>query len=332
MAQRLDVLEEKFLKTVKEKNLINENDVIVVGVSGGPDSIALLYCLNKFKDMLKYKIICAHINHLIRSDSTDDELFVENVCKKMQIPFFKKRENILELSKKLKKGTEETGRLVRYSFFDEILEKEKANKIAIAHNKNDNSETILLNLIRGTGLKGLEGIQEIEYGKYVRPFINISREEIENYCEKNHLEPRIDSTNKENIYNRNVIRNEILPIMKKINPNIIDSLSRTSKIVKEENEFIKDTVEKTFNSIKHISVGEISYETNEFNKLPKAIKENLILYTIENLIGDTRNIEKTNVEDIIKLSERNIGNKFMKLNKNLKISIKNNKIFFTIIK
>ena len=113
MAQRLDILEEKFLKTVKENNMINENDVIVVGVSGGPDSIALLYCLNKFKTMLKYKIVCAHINHLIRKDSTDDELFVENACKKMQIPFYKKRENILELSKKLKKGTEETGRLVR---------------------------------------------------------------------------------------------------------------------------------------------------------------------------------------------------------------------------
>ena len=332
MAQRLDILEEKFLQTVKENNMINENDVIVVGVSGGPDSIALLYCLNKFKNMLKCKIICAHINHLIRVDSTDDELFVENACKKMQISFFKKRENILELSKKLKKGTEETGRLVRYNFFDEILEKEKANKIAIAHNKNDNSETILLNLIRGTGLKGLEGIQEIEYGKYIRPFINISREEIEDYCEKNHLEPRIDSTNKENIYNRNIIRNEILPIMKKINPNIIDSLSRTSKIVREENEFIKDTVENTFNSIKHISVGEISYETKVFNKLPKTIKENLIFFTIEKLIGDTRNIEKSNVEDIIKLSKRNIGNKFMELNKNLKISIKNNKIFFTIIK
>ena len=332
MAQRLDILEEKFLKTVKESNMIKENDAIVVGVSGGPDSIALLYCLNKFKNMFKYKIICTHINHLIREDSTDDELFVENVCKNMQIPFYKKRENIIELSKKLKKGTEETGRIVRYNFFDEILEKEKANKIAIAHNKNDNSETMLLNLIRGTGLNGLEGIQEIEYEKYIRPFINISRDEIESYCEKNHLEPRIDSTNKENIYNRNIIRNEILPIMKKINPNVIDSLSRTSKIIKEENEFIKNTVENTFNSINHISVGEISYSINDFNKLSKTIKENLILYTIEKLVGDTKNIEKTNVEDIIKLAEKNIGNKYMELNKNLKIFIENKKIFFTIIK
>ncbi len=332
MAQRLDVLEEKFLKTIKENNLIKENDKIVVGVSGGPDSIALLYCLNKYKKILKYSLVCAHINHLIREDSTEDELFVENVCKKMQIPFYKKRENIIALSKKLKKGTEETGRLVRYNFFDEICKKEKANKIAIAHNKNDNGETLLLNLIRGTGLKGLEGIQEIEYGKYIRPFINISREEIENYCKKNNLEPRIDSTNKENIYNRNIVRNKIIPIMKEINPNVIEALSRTSKIIKEENDFIKVTVENIFELISHISVDEINFEVSDFNKLSKAIKQNLVLLTIEKLIGNTRNIDKSNIDDIIKLSERNIGNKYMELNKKIKILVKNKKIFFTIIK
>ena len=289
MAQRLDVLEEKFLKTVKENNLIKENEVIVVGVSGGPDSIALLYCLNKFKKMLKYKIVCAHINHLIRKDSTDDEKFVENECKKLEIPFFKKREDIEALSKKLKKGTEETGRKVRYDFFDEVSEKVGATKIAIAHNMNDNAETMLLNLIRGAGMQGLEGIQEVEYGKYIRPFINISRDEIEKYCEKNHLNPRIDSTNKENIYNRNIIRNEILPKIKEINPNIVESLSRMSKIIREHNSFIKDYTMKVYNDISHISVGEISFDVKEFNKQPKTIKQNLVLLSIEKLLGSTRN-------------------------------------------
>ncbi len=332
MAQRLDVLEEKFLQTVKQSNLINENDVIVVGVSGGPDSIALLYCLNKFKNMFKCKIVCAHINHLIRKDSTEDEKFVENVCKEMDVPFFKKRENILELSKKLKKGTEETGRKVRYDFFDEVLKQVKGTKIAIAHNKNDNSETMILNLIRGSGLKGLEGIQEIEYDKYIRPFINISREEIEAYCEKNNLNPRIDSTNKENIYNRNIIRNEILPIMKKINPNVIESLSRTSKIIKEENDFVIEYAKNVYNSISQISVDEIALDVKEFNKLSKAVKQNVIIYTIQKITGDVRNIEKVNIDDIIKLAENNIGNKYMLLNKKIKIFVKNKKIFFTKIK
>ncbi len=332
MAKRLDTLEEKFLKTVKENNLIQENDAIVVGVSGGPDSIALLYCLNKFKNHLKYRLICAHINHLIREDSTDDEKFVESVCKKLDIPFYKKREDIISLSKKLKKGTEETGRKVRYNFFDEVSKKEKANKIAIAHNKNDNAETVLLNLIRGTGTTGLEGIQPKEYNKYIRPFIDISRSEIEVYCEKNNLQPRIDSTNKENIYNRNVIRNKVLPILKEMNPSIEDSLSRTTKIIKEQNEFIKDFVKKVYDEEVQISVGKIEMNLSDFNKQHRAIKENLVLYIINELLGSTRNIEKTNVDDIIKLAENNIGNKFIIINKKLKIFIKNKKIFFTIIK
>ena len=332
MAQRLDVLEEKFLKTVKENNLIKKGDKIVVGVSGGPDSIALLHCLNKFKNMLDYKIVCAHINHLIREDSTEDEKFVENACEKMQIPFYKKREDILKLSKRLKRGTEETGRMVRYEFFDEVLEKEKANKIAIAHNKNDNAETMLLNLIRGAGLKGLEGIQAIEYEKYIRPFINISREEIENYCKKNKLNPRIDSTNKENIYNRNIIRNEILPLIKKINPNIEEALSRTSKIIKEENLFIEENTKNVFDSLAAISVGKISFDIKEFNKLSNTIKQNLVLLTIKNLLGDTKNIEKVNIDDVIKLAQKNVGNKYIKINKKIKIYTKNKKIYFSNVK
>ncbi len=331
MAQRLDILEEKFLNTIKENNLIEPEDVIVVGVSGGPDSISLLYCLNKFKKILKCKIVCAHVNHLIRKDSTEDEEFVENVCKELKIDFYKKRVEIEKLAKDLKKGTEETGREVRYNFFDEVSEKVGANKIAIAHNQNDNAETMLLNLIRGTGLKGLEGIQPMEYGKYIRPFINISREEIENYCNKYNLKPRIDSTNKENIYNRNIIRNEILPLIKEINPNVEQALSRASKIIKEENDYINENVEKIFLEKSHTAVGESSFYLKDFNNNSKTIKENLVIYTINKLIGTTRNIEKTNIDDIIKLAENNIGNKFMEINKKIKILVKNKKIFFITI-
>ena len=249
MAKRLDKLEQKFLDTIKENNLINKGDVIVVGVSGGPDSITLLTCLNKYKDYLNIKIICAHINHLIRKDSTDDEQFVENVCKKMGIKCYIKRTEVERIAKEQKKGTEEVGRKIRYDFFDEVAKKEKANKIAIAHNMNDNAETMLLNIIRGSGLNGLEGIQPEEYGKYIRPLINCKREEIEEYCKKYDLKPRIDSTNKENIYRRNIIRNKILPELKELNPNIVQSLSNLSRIVKVQNTHIKNEVENIYNKI-----------------------------------------------------------------------------------
>ena len=331
MSKRIDSLEEKFLKTIKEENLIQKKDKIVVGVSGGPDSITLLECLNKYKEKLEIEIIVAHINHLIRKDSTEDEQYVENICKKMNIKCYIKRENVLNIAKNEKIGTEEAGRKVRYEFFDEILKKEKANKIAIAHNMNDNAETILLNLLRGTGLNGLEGIQPMEYNKYIRPLINISRKEIEEYVEKNELKPKIDYTNKENIYKRNKIRNELLPYLKKINPNIVESLSRLSKIVKEENTYIKKETEKIYDNIKikdEKNLGKIELDIKEFNKLEIAIKKNLIIKCIEETIGDSRNIEKINIDDIIKICSNNIGNKYILPNKKIKILIKNKKIIF----
>ena len=331
MAKRLDKLEQNFLDTIKENNLINKGDVIVVGVSGGPDSITLLTCLNKYKEYLGITVICAHVNHLIRVDSTEDEQYVENMCEKMGIKCYVKRENIEELAKEQKKGTEEVGRKIRYDFFDEIAKKENANKIAIAHNMNDNAETMLLNIIRGTGMQGLEGIQAEEYGKYIRPLINCAREEIEEYCEKNNLQPRIDSTNKENIYKRNIVRNKILPQMKEINPNIVENLSRLSKIIKSENSYIKNEVKNIYNRIATLSLGKIEIDIHEFQKLELSLKQNLILYAINQIAGSTRNIEKIDIDDIIKMSERNVGKKYMLINKNLKVLIENKKIIFVAL-
>lgn len=328
MAKRLDKLEQNFLDTIKENNLINKGDVIVVGVSGGPDSITLLTCLNKYKDYLGAKLICAHINHLIRKDSTEDEQFVENVCEKMGIKCYVKRAEVEKIAKEQKKGTEEVGRKIRYDFFNEVAEKENANKIAIAHNMNDNAETMLLNIVRGSGLTGLEGIQAQEYGKYIRPLINCTREDIEEYCSKNNLQPRIDSTNKENIYRRNIIRNKILPEIKELNPNIVQSLSNLSKIVKVQNTHIKNEVENIYNKIGSPSLGKIELDLPEFQKLDLSVQQNLILYTISKALGSARNIEKVNVDDIIKMCKRNVGNKYIYPNKNLKILIENKKIIF----
>lgn len=328
MAVRLDALEEKFLKTIKENNLIEKEDVIVVGVSGGPDSITLLTCLNKYKEKLGIRLVVAHINHLIREDSTEDEQFVENVCKEMDIKFYCKRAKVEEIAKAEKLGTEETGRKIRYEFFDEVAEKEKANKIAIAHNMNDNAESMILNLIRGCGLTGLEGIQPSEYGKYIRPLINCSRSEIEDYCDKNNLQPRIDSTNKENIYRRNIIRNIILPQLKELNPNIVEGLSRTSKLVKQNNVFVNDYSQETYDYLEEKEEGKISFYLKEFNEQYEVVKQNMVLLAINEIKGNTRNIEKTNIDDIVKMAARNVGNKFLIINKGLKITCKDGKLIF----
>ena len=337
MARRLDIIEEKFLNTIKEHNLINSGDKIVIGVSGGPDSITLLTCMNKYKDKLGCEIIVAHVNHLIRKDSTDDEKYVEKICENSQIKFYKKRIEILKLAEEQKKGTEEVGRTERYKFFDEVAKEEGANKIAIAHNMNDNAETMLLNLIRGTGMNGLEGIQPVEYKKYIRPLINCSRDEIEAYCDKYNLKPRIDSTNKQNIYKRNIIRNKFIVELKELNPNIVETLSRTSKIIRAENEYIVKQAKKIFEEIaiynkNQKELGKIEFEVKNFNTLDEVIKQKIVFITIEKMLGSTRNIEKNNIDDVIKMAQRNIGEKYILLNKNIKVLIKNKKIIFEAIR
>ena len=332
MAQRLNIVEEKFLNTVKKNNLIKTNDVIVVGVSGGPDSITLLTCLDKYKDKFQYKLVVAHINHLIRKDSTEDEQFVENLCEKLNIPCEVKRANVAEIAKEEKRGEEEVGRRIRYDFFDEVARKYDANKIAIAHNMNDNAETVLLNLIRGSGLSGLEGIQPQEYGKYIRPLIECSRDEIEKYCEENDLQPRIDSTNSEDIYKRNEIRHKVLPMLKEFNPNIVETLSRTSKIVKENNDFVTQESAKTYTKIaKKEGKNLVNFELADFNKIENSIRTNLIIYTINDLLGSVKDISKVNIDDVIELANNNVGNKYIFIKKNLKVSVNKGLISFEVI-
>ena len=193
-------MEEQVLETIKKYDLIKNGDSIIVGVSGGPDSICLLHTLNKLKEKLNFKIYVAHINHMIRKEADEETEYVKNFCKSLDIECFVKKIDVIDIAKKQKIGTEEAGRQIRYDFFEEILKKTNSNKIATAHNNNDKVETVILNIIRGSGVSGLKGIEPIRDKKYIRPLIEISRDEIEKYCIKNNLQPKIDKSNNENIY------------------------------------------------------------------------------------------------------------------------------------
>ena len=385
MAKRQYIgIKEKVEKTILKYDLIENGDKIILGVSGGPDSMCMLNILKGLQNTnlkkLNYEIIVAHVNHMIREEAIEDEKYVEEYCKKNNIEFYSKSIDIPKIVNTKKIGEEEAGRIARYEFFDELLEKTKANKIAIAHNKNDRVETVLMNELRGSGLSGLKGI-EPRRGKYIRPLIEIEREEIEKYCEENKLEPRIDKTNFENIHTRNKLRNCLIPYIKKeFNPNIIETINRLSEIVTEQEKYIDEIVrekyeeinikerinnssikkeEKNANEIdntekmpvKNDKKSEQEEERNKeirensenkktefekciildlakFNKQNKVIKSKLILYTITRLLNNSKGIEKVHIEDIIKLCNNNIGNKYLTPNKNIKILIKNKKIFF----
>lgn len=241
---------DKVIKTIEKYNLIKNGDKIVVGVSGGPDSICLLHILNSLKDKYNIQLFVAHVNHLIRENAKIDEEYVKNICEKLDIPIYIEHIDVLNIAKKEKISTEEAGRDARYKFFDKVLQNTNSNKIAIAHNSNDKAETIIMNILRGSGISGLKGIEAQRDDKYIRPLIECSRTEIEEYCKENNLNPRHDESNDENIYNRNKIRNVVIPYIKnEFNNNIINTINRLSEVATEENEYINKIVEKEYNNI-----------------------------------------------------------------------------------
>lgn len=316
-------MENFVLDYIKKNNLIRENDKILVAVSGGPDSICLLNILYNIKEKLKIELYVAHVNHLIRKEAKSDAECVKEFCDSKNIEFFYKECDVKEKAQTEKISTEEAGRNARYEFFEEIANKYSINKIAIGHNKNDLAETLIMNILRGTGTQGLKAILN-KNGKYIRPLLDVDREKIEEYCEKNNLKPRIDLTNFENNYTRNKIRNIVIPYVKKeFNPNIVETLTRLSQIATEEQDFINLEVEKAYKKILLSEGSEnIKISGKKFVEIHTAIQKRTILYIINRLFGNTKQIEKKHIEDIIKLINKNIGNKYLTPNKNLKVSIK----------
>lgn len=335
------MLETKVLETVKKYNMIKDEDKVVIGVSGGPDSMTLLNILNNLKEKLNIKIYVAHINHMIRKEADEETEYVRQFCENIGVDFFAKRIKVEEEAKKQKIGTEEAGRNIRYEFFEEVAKKVGANKIATAHNSNDNAETVLMNIIRGTSVSGLKGIEKVREGKFIRPIIECSREEIEEYCKEQKLDPKYDKTNYENIYTRNKIRNLLIPyLQKEFNPSVIEGINRLSSIAAEEEQFLNNIVEKEYKRLlisgnnisctqnKPNSNAKVVLDLKEFNKLDNVIKSRLVLYTISKAYGKVTGIEKIHIDDIIKLCKNNIGNKFLTPKKGIKVFVKKGKIFF----
>ena len=326
-------MKNKVLETIKKYNMVENGEKVVLAVSGGPDSICMLDILNDIKNDetidMNFEIVVAHVNHMIRKEAEEDEKYVKKYCEENQIEFYSKSIDVQKMANNNKIGLEEAGRKARYDFFDEILEKTNAQKIAIAHNKNDKVETVLMHILRGSGINGLKGI-EPKREKYIRPLIECERNEIEEYCNDKNLQPRIDKTNFENEYTRNKVRNLLIPyIQKEFNPNLIKTIDRLSNLVAEEENYMDKQVEKVYKEIL-ISENqkEIQLDLKMFNLQEKVIKSRVILYTITRLFGNSKGLEKIHIEDIIKLCSNNIGNKYLTPNKKIKILIKNHKIFF----
>lgn len=272
---------EKIKNTIKEKSLVEKGDCIVIGVSGGPDSVCLLHALYTLSNELDISLCAVHINHCLRGEAAyKDQLYTETLCNSLGIPCHVFEFDIKAMAIAEGLTTEEMGRKARYDSFEEVRSKimsdgYKGAKIAIAQNQNDQAETILMRIIRGTGTDGLAAMEYIREGNIIRPLLDVSREEIEVYCDRNDLNPRTDLTNLEPIYTRNKIRLKLIPLIKdNFNESIVTALSRLSQIVTEDKDYIYNHVDDALQKICTSSRDKLYLEA--YCKLHPAISKRVI--------------------------------------------------------
>lgn len=241
--------ENKVYNFIKKNNLISPGDSILIALSGGPDSVALFVILFELKRLLQVNLLAAHLNHSLRSrDSEEDQIFVENLCKKFSIPFYYKKVDVKKYAQEKKIGIEEAGRTLRYQFFEELMDKLNFQKIATGHTLDDAVETFFFNLVRGAGISGLTSIP-IKRDKIIRPILCLSKKEILEYLKLKKIKFRIDKTNLQDGYSRNYIRNKIIPKLRKINPNLLETIGRTIEQLTQIENLILSNFEKYKNVI-----------------------------------------------------------------------------------
>jgi len=305
-------LSDKVMKYIKENLMFDKGDKVIVAVSGGPDSTCLLYILNGLKEELGITLVGAHINHCLRGDESDkDEEYAKETCESLGMNFYSKKVDIHKISEERNLSCEMAGREIRYDFFKELIVKLKANKVALAHNANDQAETILMRIMRGTGIAGMIGIRPVRDKIYVRPILHLSRKKIENYCMINNISPRIDKSNLENIYARNKVRLELIPyIEENFNKDIVKTLNRLSDIVKTDNEYLENVSQKEFENCCEIDEQRVIINKSAF-ALHEAILSRIVRSALLVVNHNLYNFEKIHISNIIDLQKHDTGKSIM---------------------
>ena len=287
---------------------INNNEYIIVGVSAGPDSMALLHIL---KNNLKCKIICAHINHNIRNQSIEEENYLKKYCQENKIIF-----ETMKITSYTQNNFENEAREKRYNFYEQLLKKYNSKNLFLAHHGDDLIETIIMKIIRGSNLEGYAGIKTISYldnYKIIRPLLNYTKDDIIKYNKEHNIKYYIDNTNNDIKYTRNRYRKKLLPLLKKEDPNIHIKFLKYSNTLQEYNNYINYEIKQKINYIYSNNIIDI----NIINKEHQFMKKNIIFYILSKLYNNQSNIIKEkHIDDIIKMTISNKPNYIINLPKN----------------
>ncbi len=329
MEKEREDLHSKFKNNLIELCKVSEGDKILIGCSGGPDSMALLHLLWRSSLDIKIRLIVCHINYKLRGEASDrDEEIVKAECKKLGIEcltFTMKLNKEYQLS-----NLEEKLRDYRYKLFNEEACKNKCNWIALAHNKDDQAETLLINLIRGAGTEGLSGMFYFDSDRrIIRPLLNVAREEILKYINDNNIRYGEDETNYSLAFTRNKVRNLLLPLLKKeFNPSIINILYQTSMTIREEGTLFEKICQKYIDLLSNKRGRYISIPRDSWIVLPNAVKRRMLRLMYRYLTGNTRRLHFIHIETILKMENKRTDECVIDLPNDVRAGIKNDILEF----
>jgi len=292
----------EFINTSYKNKLFKKKDKIIIGVSGGPDSICMLHVFCLLRKEFKFNLICAHFNHALREEADIDEEFVRKLCLSLKVRFVSDKKNVGGFFKG--DSLEQTARRLRFDFFLNCSREFKTKKVALAHTKDDVVETVLMRIIRGSALRGLRAIMPTSTYKgirIIRPLIGVAKADIIKWLNQNGYRYRLDKTNFEDKFLRNKIRNRLIGFLREFNPNIENALYNLSRVAASDYDFIHNYAKSEFNSLKRVFAGKIKLDTRMLNKLHPAVIFEIIRIAIDEVKGDLRRIELKHLDEIMDL-------------------------------
>lgn len=291
-------------------HMLQTEDCVIVGVSGGADSICLLLLLIELQKEKGFRLIAAHVNHGLRGqEAKEDEAYVKHFCEERGILCETYFANVELIAKNRKQSTEEAGREVRRAFFGQLLDKHQGTKIALAHHQNDNAETFFLNLARGTGMKGLGGISPVN-GVIIRPLLCVDRGEIESYLQEKGIAYCQDKTNASDEYTRNRVRNHVMPFMQEnINPKFVEHINETMEQVRQVQEYLETQMETFWMDCVEECQGGYVVSKEEYDVVPNVLKPMLLKKILADVSGHEKDLEAIHLRQLQELFEKQSGKK-----------------------
>ena len=311
--------------------MIQLEELVLVGVSGGVDSLALLYCMYTLQRQLNYSLHVAHLNHGIRPDSAADAEFVRKHADQLNLPISVERIDVPQLVKHNKLSAETAARNARYNFYESVSEQIGATKIALGHHRGDQAETVLMHLLRGAGSVGLKGMLPVRDGKFIRPFLNFSRGEIQAYVTGLGLQPRTDSTNLESNCLRNRIRLELIPLLEQLyNPNLQNTLNQTAKLLRVESDYLEGAAREAFEACREKSdtADVVVLNRHTFLRNHLAVRHRILRCAIGEIFGGMRSFYFNHFAEMLKLIAGETPNASLNLPDNLRLQRAYNRLIF----